>query len=250
MFEQVWCAENFKLFKAQMIRKNVELELQALVLLQYQLGIIRSDKNTAPHHGNTNTTNNNNNNNSNDDEIMAIVIKKSKDEYDSLMKSRQQSKSSSSAANYDLPVRKPQDLEIAKKLVNSNLKDDLRQELNQQENINRKLVEDELHSSDDVVTKKIASTNAYNNERPMSAAKRSVVDLDSRMQAMKFEEADRGRRPQSGRKNRPNDDDSDDDDIVGKRNSHKATNMQQNMPLQNNITQSILVMIIIDKYIF
>lgn len=58
-----------------MVRKNVELELQALVLLQYQLGIIPSDRPAAT---------------GDDDEIMAIVIKKSKDEYDSLMKSRQQ----------------------------------------------------------------------------------------------------------------------------------------------------------------
>ena len=55
-----------------MVRKNVELELQALVLLQYQLGIIRSDRPGDE-----------------DDEIMAIVMKKSKDEYESLMKSRQ-----------------------------------------------------------------------------------------------------------------------------------------------------------------
>ena len=40
LFEQIWCAENINIFKSHMIRKNVELELQALILLQYQLGLV------------------------------------------------------------------------------------------------------------------------------------------------------------------------------------------------------------------
>lgn len=125
MFEQVWCADNFKLFKAQMVRKNVELELQALVLLQYQLGIIRSDREAGK---------------GDDDEIMAIVMKKSKDEYEMLMRSRQPNRS------VELPIQRAQDLETAKKLVKSErLVENLKQELNQQEIINRKILKDELN---------------------------------------------------------------------------------------------------------
>lgn len=114
-----------------MIRKNVELELQALVLLQYQLGIIRSSDGL------------NSGTNTNDDEIMAIVMKKSKDEYDLLMKSR----NAASSSRTELPVRREQDLETAKKLVKSErLVDGLKNELSQQEEINRKIVRDELRN--------------------------------------------------------------------------------------------------------
>lgn len=41
LFEQIWCTENINIFKSRMIKKNVELELQALVLLQYQLGLMK-----------------------------------------------------------------------------------------------------------------------------------------------------------------------------------------------------------------
>lgn len=45
----------------------------------------------------------------------------------------------------ELPVQKQKDLETAKKLVKSeHLVENLKQELNQQEKINRKIVRDEL----------------------------------------------------------------------------------------------------------
>ena len=94
LFEQIWSAENFKMFKSQMIRKNIELELQALVLLQHQLGIIKSTKDSLT------------DGSMNEDEIMAIVIKKSKDEYDMLMNSRNK-----------ITDNQQNDLETAKKIV-------------------------------------------------------------------------------------------------------------------------------------
>ena len=85
-----------------MVRKNVELELQALVLLQHQLGLIRSNirqDERAPVQQNHPGTS--------EDEIMQMVMKKSKDEYDALMNS----KKSSNSSLLDLPIKKPEDLE-------------------------------------------------------------------------------------------------------------------------------------------
>ncbi|XP_066946316.1 cilia- and flagella-associated protein 36 isoform X2 [Macrobrachium rosenbergii] len=40
LFEQVWAADDFEIFKRMMIQKNLELQLQALELLQQKHGII------------------------------------------------------------------------------------------------------------------------------------------------------------------------------------------------------------------
>ena len=126
LFEQVWSAENFKMFKAQMVRKNIELELQALILLQYQLGLVKSTP--------TNTE---------EDAIMAIVIKKSKDEYDALTAKGGRHNAASTS-----------DLETAKKLVKSDrLVESLRNELDQQDYLNRKIVDQELSNTATTVPK-------------------------------------------------------------------------------------------------
>jgi len=145
------------MFKAQMVRKNVELELQALVLLQHQLGLIRSNSRQgekAPvqqqHAGAT------------EDEIMEMVMKKSKDEYEALMNSK---KSSTSSSSIELPIKKPEDLETAKKLVKSQeLVENLKHELDEQDYINNKLIKEEL-------TNKSSSSSNRPVERPMSAAR-------------------------------------------------------------------------------
>lgn len=141
LFEQIWSAENFRMFKSLMVRKNIELELQALILLQYQLGIIKSGNSAI---------------NSDDDNIMQLVIKKSADEYDSLIKSRNTAQSSKNEM-------KSQDYETAKKLAKSNeLVEVLNDELDQQEYLNRKILKENL--------KKPAS------DRPISARKSKVED--------------------------------------------------------------------------
>ncbi|KAK8721805.1 hypothetical protein OTU49_012580, partial [Cherax quadricarinatus] len=40
LFEQVWAADDFEIFKRMMIQKNIELQLQALEILQQRYGII------------------------------------------------------------------------------------------------------------------------------------------------------------------------------------------------------------------
>ncbi len=67
LFETIWATENFNVFRSQMVKKNVELELQALILLQFQLGVNRRGKEVKV---------------AEEDEIMAMVIMRSKDEYE------------------------------------------------------------------------------------------------------------------------------------------------------------------------
>ena len=40
LFEQVWAADDYDIFKPMMIQKNLELQLQALELLQQRYGVI------------------------------------------------------------------------------------------------------------------------------------------------------------------------------------------------------------------
>jgi len=40
LFEQVWAADDFEIFKRMMIQKNIELQLQALELLQQRYGVL------------------------------------------------------------------------------------------------------------------------------------------------------------------------------------------------------------------
>jgi len=40
LFEQVWAADDFEIFKQMMIQKNIELQLQALELLQQRYGVL------------------------------------------------------------------------------------------------------------------------------------------------------------------------------------------------------------------
>ena len=110
-----------------MVKKNIELELQALILLQAQLGLVKTI-------GSDNKL-------EQDDEIMSIVIRKSKDEYDALLNSRQRTASS------NMPIQKQQDLEIAKKIVKSEqITENLKSEYENQDYLNRKLVKDAVNT--------------------------------------------------------------------------------------------------------
>ena len=40
IFSQVWAADDFEIFKRMMIQKNIELQLQALELLQQRYGVL------------------------------------------------------------------------------------------------------------------------------------------------------------------------------------------------------------------
>ena len=165
------------MFKAQMVRKNVELELQALVLLQHQLGIIKGkDKGEKQRH------HQHRHHNENDDEIMKMVMKRSKDEYEALMQSKK--KNADFEDDASLPIQRAEDLETAKKLVKSDeLVNNLKNELDQQDKINHQIVKEELADSTPKTSSRV--------ERPASAASKPKA------------------KPQRV------DDDDDDDDVVG-----------------------------------
>ena len=194
-----------------MIRKNVELELQALVLLQYQLGIIKTGQVGGSNTGGSDIT---------DDEIMALVIKKSKDEYDAVMNSKQRSRS---VENDYMPMPKSQDMETANKLVKSDrFMENLQTELDQQAYINKQLVLGELNSKLQVV------------ERPISASKKNIEILRE-MKSMKLEESSKSDGGAAGgsagyRQNKYADDD---DDIV-------SSDQASNAKLVNHLAENIL----------
>jgi hypothetical protein len=151
-----------------MIRKNVELELQALVLLQYQLGIL--DKNVNGRQASSASVT--------DDEIMALVLKRSKDEYDALMRNN----------------NKSNEIEIAKNLLKSDqLIQNLKTELDQQDYINRKIVKEELNTNKNKTSENVSilNNNTSNNstskskERKYSDSKR-VYDLPKELQNLKL----------------------------------------------------------------
>ncbi|XP_013771970.1 cilia- and flagella-associated protein 36-like isoform X2 [Limulus polyphemus] len=68
LFEQVWAADDYEIFKRMMIQKNIELQLQALELLGQHYGINLEDSENIP-----STTD--------EEEIMEEVMKKSLEEY-------------------------------------------------------------------------------------------------------------------------------------------------------------------------
>jgi hypothetical protein len=198
-----------------MARKNVELELQALVLLQYQLGIIKPGSAAGASDSIT------------DDEIMSLVIKKSKDEYEAVMKSKQRAASEPSSAT--VAIQKSSDLETAKKLIKSDrLIENLQSELDQQAFINKKLVEEEL-------SPKGRLTNAHV-ERPMSASRKSL-EIASKLQDMKLNESRKA--SESGKGDKSSKFADDDDDIVSStRDEHSSPSKAVNHLAENILAVS------------
>jgi len=111
LLEQIWATENFDLFKSLMIRKNVELELQALVLLQCQLGLFTDMI-------------------ENEDHILSIVIQRSKDEYE---------RRSILVTNEDFKIAR--DIADSKEATKA-----LQKDFEQQDDINKRLLEMKLNS--------------------------------------------------------------------------------------------------------
>ena len=190
-----------------MIRKNVELELQALVLLQHQLGLIKS-------------SNHDDKKNNEEDEIMALVIKRSKDEYDTIMNNRKKTN------EFDLPIQKAQDLETAKKIIKSDVMDDLKTELNKNDYLSKKIVEEQL-----IKKPGDGPTSSSSSFRPMSAKKNQIDDVSSRFSDnLKLDDRNSIRKKTY---------DDDDDDVV----SNKASSSASAAKLANNLTQNILAVI-------
>ncbi len=201
-----------------MIRKNIELELQALVLLQHQLGIIKSTSDPLT------------DGNMNDDEIMAIVIKKSKDEYDMLMRSRN-----------NISNNQQTDLETAKKIVKKSEKlvETIKNDLEHQDHISKKIVKETLE------------TSSGNNERP-SSAKPKPNSFSQHFEQISLNDDEK--RYDNNRKiisSKYNNDD--DDDVVenftrpaSRISSVRSNQQQQNQNQQvNNLAQNYLAVNII-----
>lgn len=147
LFEQIWCTENINIFKSQMIKKNVELELQALLLLQFQLGMAQKDMRAF----------------NDGDEIMAIVIQKSRDEYE-----RGSRATSSEASSQPAAINKSE-MEMAKKIVcdSDHIERSLQYEIDQQAYLNRKMIKHEIKQPG------LETTGSSSEQaRPASAAKR------------------------------------------------------------------------------
>ncbi len=118
-----------------MVKKNVELELQALILLQFQLGL----KNRR---GEAKVTE--------DDEIMAMVIMRSKDEYEE--KAR---KGKTEQAELETALKISQESEVIER--------SLQYEIDQQAYLSRRAVKKEMKNEGEIETTV---------DRPVSALKR------------------------------------------------------------------------------
>ena len=221
LFEQIWSAENFKMFKSQMIRKNIELELQALVLLQHQLGIIKSTNDSLT------------DGSMNEDEIMAIVIKKSKDEYDMLMNSRNK-----------ITDNQQNDLETAKKIVKKSEKlvETIKNDLEHQDHISKKIVKETLETSS-------------NNDRP-SSAKPKPNSFSQQFEKISLNDDEKIYGNNVNKKNASSKYDHDDDDDVVERFARPASRVSSARPNQqhqnqnqqvNNLAQNYLA---VNKYFY
>jgi hypothetical protein len=207
------------MFKSQMIKKNVELELQALILLQYQLGLLQSSASIVDK----------------EDEIMAIVMRKSKDEYEAMMSNKKKfdnQYNNQQPQQVRLPAQRDQDMETAKRLARAeSLMMSLKSEIDQQEVAHAKLIEEQLKSkSSSNLSSGISVTKDYKTVRPESVDK-SKRELDSSFGLSK----DLSKlKLDSQVKPKPNYDD--DDDIVAK--SYGSTDKNK---LANSIVHSYLV---------
>ena len=87
IFEQVWAAEDFEVFKRLMVQKNIELQLQALRLIQQQFPNSLSPGPAAPPPTHPRSPTGNQSFAMDEDAIMAEVMRRSKEEYEAQQKS-------------------------------------------------------------------------------------------------------------------------------------------------------------------
>ena len=212
-----------------MIKKNIELELQALILLQAQLGLVKSMTGTVD------------GDQSNDDEIMNIVIRKSKDEYDALLNGRQRSFNPSSQT----AIQRPQDLEIAKRILKSEeITENLKNELVQQDYLNRKIIKDAVNG-----TAQLSDNEPNRNHqqfRPNSARKttnKSNEDIDdtASYNLDKLSLRDNSKRSVSNMKIRQEEiEDDDDDDIQTSHSAGASSSSSNHQQIVNNLAKNYL----------
>ncbi len=79
VFEQIWAAEDFEIYKRMMVQRNIELELQALQLIQQRRAIKEPEKATSPEREDMKIV-------TDEDAILREVLRRSKVEYEALQK--------------------------------------------------------------------------------------------------------------------------------------------------------------------
>ncbi|CAB4044217.1 Hypothetical predicted protein, partial [Paramuricea clavata] len=79
IFEQVWAGEDFELFKSIMIKKNLDLELQALHMIQQRNGVVPKVFESEVVQSNTKTPKSGHQND--EEKLLKEVIKLSEEEY-------------------------------------------------------------------------------------------------------------------------------------------------------------------------
>jgi len=85
LFEQVWAADDFEIFKQIMIQKNIELQLQALELLQQRYGVLPLSLQPGGKNEKTNLDDEEDgdeNENQTEDKVMLEVARQSKEDHE------------------------------------------------------------------------------------------------------------------------------------------------------------------------
>uniref|UniRef100_T1JJG8 Cilia- and flagella-associated protein 36 n=1 Tax=Strigamia maritima TaxID=126957 RepID=T1JJG8_STRMM len=108
LFEQVWAAEDSEIFKRMMIQKNIELQLQALELLQQRYGIFPESMTCG--HGSDLPQD--------EEEIMEHVLKKSLEDHSTLLASMD-----SDTKKFEAKLAKTQDEKLRLEVENNREKE-------------------------------------------------------------------------------------------------------------------------------
>eukprot|EP00057_Strongylocentrotus_purpuratus_P030842 XP_782861.1 PREDICTED: cilia- and flagella-associated protein 36 [Strongylocentrotus purpuratus] len=99
VLEQVFAAQDFSVFKSMMTQKNIELELQALSMLQQRSGqipnIMKPGENTPVEHSQAQAD-------SEEERILKEVMQKSQEEYDEMVKMKKKSSTVNKAMDKSL----------------------------------------------------------------------------------------------------------------------------------------------------
>jgi len=84
LFEQVWAADDYEIFKRMMIQKNIELQLQALELLQQRYGILPEVLQPGVEGGGE-AHEEEDEDKKNEDQVMQQIVKQSKAEHEAML---------------------------------------------------------------------------------------------------------------------------------------------------------------------
>jgi hypothetical protein len=139
-----------------MVRRNVEIELQSLLLLQHKLGLIDTTAGLKME--------------TDDEKIMSIIINKSKEEYDAIYKATKGGIEANRGHVHSSMTSREDDNEVAYTIAkkSSIIIDNLKNELDQNDFEKRQMMKSELAFSDDTTQK---LHDLHINKRPPSSHK-------------------------------------------------------------------------------